>query len=406
MSGEFRSGENRSRVVLIVLGMHRSGTSVLARLLSFAGAVLPCSVIPPGQDNPKGFWESPIIIAFNDKLLSAVGCDWYEIGGVDVSPLVNDEALLCEAEVVIAQEFANTPLFVLKDPRICRLLPFWSEVFKRLKIECKVLIPFRSPFEVAESLRRRDGFPLKMGVWLWLRHFLDAERNSRSFPRVFLDFDVLLDDWRIALQTLSIKLDIDLLSPAHSNTLEIDKFIEPDLATSGRAVVGILLDSEIDAVYCWAMGAAKGVEGDSECLSIINSFVERLDALMLNDLSKVFYLKKRQCVALSEEIQLSKKSFEKVEHQIDAARHFNGALSNQLDVARQNIENLVAELDAARQNIENLVAELDAAKVAHLVRDETENDLHAKIDRLDRECAIHNGSFLKRFANLFKLRRD
>lgn len=64
------------KVALVVLGMHRSGTSSVAGALAMLGAAAPRTLMAPGEDNPRGFWESQVLMGVNDRLLAAGGSNW------------------------------------------------------------------------------------------------------------------------------------------------------------------------------------------------------------------------------------------------------------------------------------------------------------------------------------------
>ncbi|WP_134487370.1 hypothetical protein [Methylocella tundrae] len=95
-----------------------------------------------------------------------------------------------------AKNLEKRSFFAFKDPRLCRIIPFWVAAFEEMQIAPLVVIPIRSPLEVAQSLAKRDGFSLETGLLLWLRHVLDAERESRHFPRAVVSMDDLFEDWR------------------------------------------------------------------------------------------------------------------------------------------------------------------------------------------------------------------
>src|SRR4029077_1974458 len=83
------------------------------------------------------------------------------------------------AKEIFEAEFANATLLILKDPRICRFVPFWLDVLKEMKVAPRIVIPLRSPLEVAHSLKKRNALSLTKGLLLWLRHVLDAEAQTR-----------------------------------------------------------------------------------------------------------------------------------------------------------------------------------------------------------------------------------
>lgn len=336
------------RCAFVVLGMHRSGTSLLTRLLAFAGAELPKSIIPPKVDNPKGFWESFVLNAFNDKLLLHLGCSWHEMGMVNVSKLINAELLIQEAIDVLQSEFGHAQLFVVKDPRICRLMPFWIEVFNRMGIEIKILIPFRSPVDTANSLKRRDGFSIERGAWLWLRHLLDAEKYSRGCSRVFIDYNHLLNDWRYALEVISLKLNIDLMTPAIIYKDQIDQFIEPDISRATGYQLEAPLADEISSVYEWALKSVDGNEESCDLLDGVHDLVSRIDHLIVRPMGELISAQETQIRRLVAEMDAARDSALQHEMQIERAQNDNTDLSNQLDNARMLIDALVQEIDEAR----------------------------------------------------------
>src|SRR5690606_20636375 len=101
-----------------------------------------------------------------------------------------------QALAILSTEFGSSRLFVLKDPRICRLLPFWIEVLEGFGAIPHVVCPIRNPLEVAASLKSRNGTDASLGQLIWLRHVLEAEIASRDLPRAFIRYKDLLHGWR------------------------------------------------------------------------------------------------------------------------------------------------------------------------------------------------------------------
>ena len=113
-----------------------------------------------------------------------------------------------EAHEALRQEFDLSRIFVLKDPRICRLAPFWLKVFDEARLAPLTVIPIRNPAEVAASLRARDKLEPWISYLLWLGHLLAAERATRSAPRVFTEYNALLQDWRAVVDAVGQTLHI------------------------------------------------------------------------------------------------------------------------------------------------------------------------------------------------------
>jgi Uncharacterized protein conserved in bacteria len=72
------TGQEQPRV-LLVLGMHRSGTSATTRVVNLLGANLGNNLVQPGPDNPDGFWEHAEAVRINDALLEGLGRTWYDM---------------------------------------------------------------------------------------------------------------------------------------------------------------------------------------------------------------------------------------------------------------------------------------------------------------------------------------
>ena len=228
------AGRNPARdanpVALLVLGMHRSGTSALTRVLNLLGAALGDDLMPAGPDNPSGFWEHNGVVAVHERLLQALGRSWDDPrplpDGWLESAAAGDAAQ--EIEAIIRRDFAAAPLWAVKDPRLCRLLPLWRRVLGNLGIEPRVLLVSRHPREVMDSLAKRDGLPAPISELLWARYLLDAVAGSEGCPRCILAYVDLMDDWRQAIQLAFDAIGLDLHADA-DQAAQIDDFLRPQL---------------------------------------------------------------------------------------------------------------------------------------------------------------------------------
>ena len=189
------SASPAKRTCLVVLGVHRSGTSALTRMLNLLGAALPAHVMEAGPSNEKGHWEPEPLVALHDELLAEAGTPWADITPLPVT-LAADRLTHYQAEIVrlLNEEYGGAPLFVVKDPRMCRLMPLWRGALDRFGAIARFGITIRNPLEVARSLEKRDGLPVAHGCLLWLRDLLAAEYETRGARRVFLHYQMLLND--------------------------------------------------------------------------------------------------------------------------------------------------------------------------------------------------------------------
>jgi hypothetical protein len=195
------------KTCILITGMHRSGTSAATRVVNLLGADISADLMPPAlDDNERGFWESRAVAQIHDDLLKSLGAAWnypYHLPEHWIKSSTAQQAKVGLA-AEIKKDFDNSSLFVIKDPRMSRLLPLWLELLDDLKIEPIVVIPFRNPLEVAESLRKRNGTVIAQTMLLYLWSNLDVESSSRGRPRLWVDYAQLLENWRLLAERLTV----------------------------------------------------------------------------------------------------------------------------------------------------------------------------------------------------------
>ena len=221
------------KIAILVVGMHRSGTSALSRVLNLVGCDLPKTLMKPvPNNNEAGFWESQPIWDMNMRLLRSTGSDWSDWRPFDSGWYASPKAgsFREQAQALLHQEFGDSRLFVLKDPIMCRLLPFWIEALETFGAEPRFVLPIRNPLDVAASLKQRDGISDSCGYLIWLRHVLEAESGSRNLRRAYLRYETLLSEPHAAMDRLGRDLDVSWPKRAsvHAHT-EIERFLSPEL---------------------------------------------------------------------------------------------------------------------------------------------------------------------------------
>ncbi|HEU4665375.1 MAG TPA: glycosyltransferase [Dokdonella sp.] len=170
---------------IVVLGMHRSGTSSVAGLLARMGvAVGPADDLLQGPDNPKGHYESARLHMACVRRLAAAGGDWRDPPGT--APAAAVDAFRREVGALV-DEFDQRRPWLVKEPRLCLLA---RELLPLLTRPLFVHV-VRDPGAVADSLAARDGFTPADALALWERYTRDAFEASRGWPRVIVDYDAL-----------------------------------------------------------------------------------------------------------------------------------------------------------------------------------------------------------------------
>ncbi len=212
--------------------MHRSGTSVLTHVLSLLGAQVGDDLLAAEEEiNAKGFWEHRRVVELNERLFQALDRTWY-----DFLPLPDRwqerariKALEEEAVEFLEQELGEGEIAAIKDPRLCLFLPFWVSAARRAGRSPRVILALRNPLEVAASLCRRDPLDRATATLLWLRYTRDAERHSRTLPRVTVDYEQLLHATPDFLVQMGEHLGVSWTRSPEEAGQAIDEAIDPAL---------------------------------------------------------------------------------------------------------------------------------------------------------------------------------
>ncbi|MCI0551346.1 MAG: glycosyl transferase, partial [Anaerolineae bacterium] len=167
--------EEAQKKLVVVLGMHRGGTSALTRGLVALGIELGDHLMSALPENPKGYWEDLDIQGLNVDLLSCLGHDWYTLDLISAADLASERAIAVRSRAIelLRQKTADTNIYGIKDPRIARLLPFWQSVFDHLRLEVGYVIAVRNPLSVAHSMKARmKWLEPEKSYYLWLEHMV------------------------------------------------------------------------------------------------------------------------------------------------------------------------------------------------------------------------------------------
>jgi hypothetical protein len=204
---------------ILVLGMHRSGTSAIAGALGRCGVELGDHLVAPAADNPLGYFEHADAVVANEVLLDALDRAWDDVRELPAG--WQDSAAAAEASKAIGEildSLATSRLWAVKDPRMCRLLPLWLPSLRARSIEPVGVLALRHPGAVAASLATRDRMPRRIALLSWLRHTLEATAAAPARSTV-LRYDDLVADPVSALDavgralTLPLRIEPDALRP-------------------------------------------------------------------------------------------------------------------------------------------------------------------------------------------------
>ena len=220
--------EHSRRLAVVVVGMHRSGTSAVAGTAVRLGLAPPRRPLPAAPDNPTGFYEPASVAIVNHELMRSLGHSWHDSLSFLPGRLDHDtfsSAWLPLMTGALEAEFENDAAFVMKDPRLSLTLPFWLPALRSVGAAVAVLLVIRHPAEVARSLLWRDRLAEAVTVPLWLHHVLEAERMSRALPRALVFYDDLLRDWRGCMERAGQIAGIAWPASMHRAATDIDTFL-------------------------------------------------------------------------------------------------------------------------------------------------------------------------------------
>lgn len=385
---------------LIVLGMHRSGTSVLARVLNLMGAYFAPEGMSTGanRENPKGFWERRDVRELNDYVLHGAGCDWNRVAGFDIDAVPEEIAagFHARASRLVLEMDAHRPWFI-KEPRLCLLLPLWRPLFE-LPVAVHIV---RHPLEVAASLRTRNAMPLPAGLALWERYVGSALSAAAGLPSVQVSHRRLMTEPMpeiVRLHAALAKLGMPgLRMPTEQ---EIAAFIRPELYRERETQGDLVEYADAPQVRLFEKmeqgaadtGFAEGISPTTrQALAAYEATLPPLEAARLqpppfvssNDLAW------REKLAASErESKLLRETSTKLDGRLERELRETGRLRSELSLRERQIEHANGKIDEFQSELKQRAVriaalEQESRKLAASL-EERDHELKGKQVEIDR----------------------
>ncbi len=356
------------RQVLCILGMHRSGTSLVTRLLNLLGVYLGPEehLIKPGYDNPKGFWEHQLLTDLNEEILREFGGNHLEPPqfpeGWESSPKL--AGLRARARAVIKSGLGDADIWGWKDPRACLTLPFWQ----RLLPPMKYVICLRNPVDVASSVEARNHLSFERAVNLWLTHVTSALKYTVGQPRLFVFYEDIMEDWREEFRHLAqflgnpgdaeqpdIQTVVEEFIDAelqHYHATMVDAVDEPKLAFPAKALYVALRLSMRPAWH------EAGNHVDRKLLEVLDTF----SPYSLTAQQELTGLR-REIVQFQAAARTQQDALANREQEIASLTARREALSGHLDSAQTALQQRdlrVAELESEQESRDRVLTEFEA----------------------------------------------
>jgi len=369
--------ETGQRLALMVMGMHRSGTSALSGIAARLGCSLPTTEMPATASNEKGFYESRRIYELNNALMQSAGIDWRDWMPFPANWEHSKQAeqFQDQAREVLRGEFGSSPFFVMKDPRICRVYPFWKKVLEAEGCAPALLYTHRNPLEVAASLENLKKTSAETGLIIWLRYVLDAEIATRGERRCFTSFQRIIEDWPREIAKAEQELGFVFRGYSQASQQEVDSFLSRDLRhfekqndLAGNQSVPAWICDTYAVQERWA---AEGEDtADYEILDRVKGDFDRTGPTFApfisnetRDLKAEVSDQGQQAVAAAETREKEAvMRAEKLKRELTQVTETRNDLSKQLEQENGTIQEMERAMEAANTKLQTL-AVLDREKV-------------------------------------------
>ena len=196
---------------------------MMAHLLNDAGVSFGNNLLDESvPDNVEGYGEHASLVQVHESLLESFDRSWHSEKGALPLPstwLTLPETLRAKSVIkdIVVQETLATKIWAIKDPRISRLLPLWLIVCADLKLEISLVVCFRNPISVADSLATRNEMTFQLACKIWQQHYDDLLASSQTATSsskrcltkiVLADYDRLVDSPEARVKALLASLFI------------------------------------------------------------------------------------------------------------------------------------------------------------------------------------------------------
>lgn len=333
---------NTIKKLVVVIGMHRSGTSAVMNALACMGVSLGNELLPPGVDNPKGFFEDKAVNALNIEMLERIGQHWFSLSLVtdaEVEYLVS-LGYLGRAVELLNQKLDLTPVFGFKDPRVSKLLKFWKLVFARIGCQVDYVLCLRHPLSVANSLLKRNKMPIVKGYWLWLSYNLALIFEIKDSYFFSLDYDQFLESPQAYMEKLSSYLQLALNEQSAQEF--VHGFLDRSLRHTQFDRASLLNDSQCPLVVAtaydslWQLLGAEPAAAVAELMALYLQHQQFLQAefLLLDDVERAAI-----------EFVYSSHNIKELEHQVEVRTQWAQGLDQELLGARALLTQAQAEIE-------------------------------------------------------------
>jgi hypothetical protein len=351
-----------------ILGTHRSGTSMLCRLLNLCGVYLgnESDLLMERPGNPKGCWEHLVFAEFNTKILNHLGgtledppvfaANWLE--DPEIRSIREDAAAFVEETFGARQDWG------WKDPQTTITLPFWRQIVPNLR----AVISVRNPLDVAASVRIHDGQRAteRKALALWQYYTEAALRHTTPADRFIVFYEDFFANPRQALEPVLAFLDLPPIAPGSAREAEIESFIDPSLKHHGHTFNDVVASPDVFTSTKLLYDALLHHPATIETLFAFPALAEHTLRAWGGDASEALQAQSEYIGRMARDIQWQGTHIGELHHWVEHQRHGldwlgerNAQLERELDELRQWAEQQRAALDWHGEHRTQLERELE-----------------------------------------------
>ena len=337
---------------VFVLGMHRSGTSALARVLNLMGLYFGEENASTGRsaENEKGFWERRDAMMINDSILFTANCDWDLVSKFDADMIpaaTNARHKSAIADVVMKLD-AHRPWF-LKEPRLCVTFPIWRET-----LEQPICIHIsRNPLEVAHSLKARNRIPIRVGLALWEFYTTRALQAASGLPLLCVSYEDLVGAPDRTVDSIRVFLGEQGGYPLRTpSTSELSGFLDANLRHHQKRPVAlsrVATAHQLDLYRLLSSRTLPVSEPSDVSSTCLNTLMKYETTANVDDRRRLAKQRRMQRRRSHMELQITLREVE-LRHALDAERRLEPKVARLQDVRRK----LEAQLAASNERVRTL----------------------------------------------------
>ncbi|MFD2672022.1 glycosyltransferase [Marinicrinis sediminis] len=394
---------------ICILGMHRSGTSMLMRILHLLGLEIGRDedIVSYGEDNPEGFWEHRGIVEIHEKILQEMNRGWDSIAPMQQDWLRKPSIIEYKKELVelVKKEFSDAIVWGWKDPRTCILLPLWQEIFEILDIDVSYVISLRNPLDVANSLHKRNEINKEYGIALWYYYMMNVLEYTKGCRNKPVEYDALIENTESTIKELA---DFIGLNYDEDRVTKIINSIKPSLRHSKSSYNELLLytDERVASFYKNTKDMLEGNSSETYCIDSYNFYTRLFQLEKLEKRSALNEQIMTELEQLSEESKLKETELLQIKTESQSLQIKLENAKNEIKDKDIEISNIKKEISKKNEDLVRIKTEMENKQSEIAEAGEELDKVRAELETNEEEIRDAKNEILKKNMELKKIKKE